>query len=145
MLLYGRPPEVPAQTFRFPSISAFEFRMHGNPCLPSDWLLPVHEFRMLQRLTLKGISMELFPSEDGKHLDYYASQRPPSTLQAITLEDCDRITTEGLTTFLEALQEIQDEVGLQNQLERVTVVRCKCIDVVELGVSLKSTEFFCVS
>ncbi len=108
-------------------------------------MLPVHEFRTLQHLTLKGMSMELFPSEDGKHLDYYTSRRPPPTLQSITLEDCDRITTEGLASFLEALQETQDEVGLQNQLERVTVVRCKCIDVVELVTSLKSTEFFCVS
>jgi len=141
-LLYGRPP---GHTFRFPSISAFEFRIDGNPCLPSDWMLPVHEFRALQHLTLKGMSMELFPSEDGKHLDYYTSRRPPPTLQSITLEDCDRITTEGLASFLEALQETQDEGGRKNQRERVTVVRCKCVDVLELGTSLKSTDFFWVS
>lgn len=136
-LLYERPPE---RTFRFPNISTFEIDIDGTLGLPTDWMLPIHEFRELQHLALKGMRVELFPSEDWELVDYYDSRRPPTTLQTIILEDCSRITTKGFASFLGVLKTEAQEKGRRNNLERVMVTRCSSVNVEDLRARQETTS-----
>lgn len=120
--------------FRFPNLTTFEFHTDCRVIdPPGDTFFPIHEFHVLRHLTLKGIPIVMFPSDDGKAGDYYTSHRPPTTLQSITLEGCDGVTSQAVVLFLEALR---------RGLEYISVVGCKNIDEAELGASLGGTKLF---
>lgn len=137
-LLYGNLPD---RVFRFPATTSFGFQMHGPlSCLAVDWLLPLHEFHEIRHIHVKGMPMTLFPS------DPCAPPHLSPTLRSIKLEDCDNVTTEGLSSFLETVRALAQEHGKEECLEEVTVVRCGAIDMAKLvrESSSKRTKFFWV-
>lgn len=144
-LLRGLLYEYPAGIkLRFLNLRIFELQTNNLYAYPAgDYFFPIHDFRELRQLILKGIPTAMFPSEDREAASYCASHRPPSSLQSITLEDCDGVTNKAIALFVEALQKVNQGMGWRRgQLEQVHVsgVRCKKIDEVELGTPIGGTE-----
>ena len=130
---------------RFPKLNSFEFITTENLFAHdrNHFFFPIHEFRELRHLALKGIPKAIFPPKGRQYTDYYIARQPPSTLQTVLLEDCGGVTAKGITSFLEALQKVNEEAGRRTgRLEHFSVVGCRNVDEVELGYSFGDTKIF---